>query len=111
MIDFVKAGQLIALYEKEYFTGSFSEKVIRDDLQSRKASDAYSKMGSSGRQTYLLPEKKNFYIKEFTSGLNDINTVLNATKAHQSWDSALISRCEKCRDQADKLLNIVRNFS
>ena len=91
MMDFVKAGELIALYEKEYFSGAFCERVIRDDLGMRRG-------------------KKNFYIDEYTTGLDWINAILDAVRTHQSWDSMLISRCEKCRDQANKLLNIARGF-
>jgi len=108
-MDFNKAGQLIALYEQGYFTGgSFSESTIRDDLQTRKASDAYAKM--AGRWSNELDKKKSFYIQEFSNGLSTIKTILDAVRTHQSWDTMLISRCEKCINQANKLHDIVRNF-
>jgi len=110
MNDFNKIGQVIALYEENYFTGGFSEWVIKDDLQNRKSMDALSTMGSSGKQTYRLAEKKRFYVEEFSNGWNWINAALNEVRAHQPWDSMLISRCERCRDQAKKLLDIVQNF-
>ena len=110
-MDFDKAGQLIALFEKDYFfTGAFSESIIRDDLQIRKRRDSCSTLGSSGIQTYELRAKKDFYIKEFNDSLNLINQILNEVRTHQSWDATLISRCEKCKNQANKLLGIVRNF-
>ena len=101
---------IIAIYEKEYFTGCFSEKVIRDDLENRKTMDMLSTMGSNPYQTYCLPEKKNFYIKEFNTAKKTINTFLNSIRTQQPLNSMLISRCEKCIDQANRLINIVENF-
>jgi len=93
--------QIISQIEQIYFTGSFSESTIRNDLQLRKSMDI-----RSGGQTNNLGEKRSFYIQE-------IDIVLNLLKKMQtacSDDSAFVSRCKRCEDQVNKLLAIVRSF-
>jgi hypothetical protein len=109
--DFNEANRHIALYEQSYFSGGvFSESFIKDDLKNRKAMDNISTFTSRGRQTNEVGIKKNFYIQEYNTAIAHINTILAAVRTHQSWDSMLISRCEKCRDQAYKLLDIVNSY-
>ena len=90
-INFNKANDYISLVERDYFSGCFSESVIRDDLRTRRS-------------------KKSFYIEDFRSTLDTINGVLEATRTHQSWDSVLISRCEKCITQVQRLLDLVYSY-
>ena len=96
----------VALCESELFTGSHSEGFITNDLQTRRASDRYSTMGSNPRQTYLVAEKKQVYYATFDDAEKNINYILsNLEKNHP-----LISRCERCKNQIVKLRNLVRNF-
>ncbi|MDR0294203.1 MAG: hypothetical protein LBH95_08645 [Oscillospiraceae bacterium] len=88
--DFNAAGELIALAEKELFTGSFSENTIRTDLGSRRG-------------------KRDYYIQELEEWKRSINSVLDGVREEQAWDTVLISRCEKCRDQAQKMLDYVQS--
>lgn len=110
MIDFNAAEQLIALAENDLFTGLLSESTIRSDLQNRQAMDRLSTLGSSGRQTYELSSKRQVYIQELGKWLSGINTVLEEARTHRSWDSTLIKNCEKCKNQATRLLGIVHSF-
>ena len=98
--------ELIASFERELFTGAFSESAIKADLENRRAMDNLSTMGSWGRQTNKLSEKRNFYIETFYEVLGHIDSILEHTKS----DSSFIPRCEKCKNQANRLLDIVRNF-
>ena len=102
------AEQLLNSYEKDYFTGAFSESTIKDDLQTRKASDAYSRMGS-GPPTNYLSQKKQFYYNDFDDTeeyLNRIDKMLSG----QPKTHPLLLRSAKCRSQITKLREIVRNF-
>ena len=96
-IDFNKLERCICQIEQNYFTiGAFNENIVRNDLQYRPANE--------------LSQKKNFYIQDFNGVLETINIILNAAQNHQPLDSMLISRCEKCKNQMNKLLGIVRSF-
>ena len=108
-MTFDQIERIISLYEKSY-SGPFSESTVKDDLENKRALDSYSMLGSSPRQTHELRAKKDFYIKEFNDNLIYINKILDAARIHRSWDSMFISRCEKCKNEANKLLGIVRNF-
>ena len=110
-MTFNEIEQDIVWYEREYFIGgAFSESTIKTDLENRKAMDRLSTMGSLGRQTNELANKREFYIKEFNDSLNWISSTLDAARIHRAWDTTFISRCEKCKEQANRLLNFVRNF-
>jgi len=108
-IDFNKAKDFIALCEMDFFSGAFSESVIRADLENRKAMDRLSTMGSSGMQTNELRNKKNYYIQDFDNCLSGITQVLDWAR-NNHWDTMFISRCERCKEQVNKLHDIVRNF-
>jgi len=105
-MTFNEIEQGIAQIEQAYFTGPFCESVVRDDLQCRKAMDSYSTFGSVGRQTNELGEKKDFYIQDF----NNILDVINRVQSDYSNNSVFVSRCERCKIQINRLLNIVRDF-
>ena len=99
----------IALCESELFTGTHSESFITNDLQTRRASDRYSTMGSNPCQTYLVTEKKQVYNATFDDAEKNINYILsNLEKTPQN--NTLIYRCERCKNQIVKLRNLVRNF-
>lgn len=104
-VDFNELGQFISLVESELFTGSFSENTIHADLQLRRNKDVLNQW-----QTSALSDKKRIYIQELNKWLDGTNKVLNLVQTHQSWDSELIARCERCKNQANTLLNIVRSF-
>ena len=100
------AERYIKSCENDYFTGSFNESYIRNDLQTRKASDTYSTMGSSGRQTNHLSQKKQFYYDDFDNTEGTVDGLLRTLpKTH-----ALFSRCEKLKKELTKLRELVRNF-
>ena len=101
--------QYLDACETMYFSGSFSEGVIRDDLQARKTNDRISTMTSNPRQTYYLSEKKQFYYKDFDDAEQYLSSIVNGLK-NISTNHALIPRCEKCKNQIGKLRNIVRDF-
>ena len=96
----------LEMFEKELFTGSFSESNVRKDLQHRKAMDMYSTMGSSGRQTNELSQKKRVYIDNFTEDIQ----VIKAAQSHLVPSHPYYSRLERCKKQAEKLIDIVSNF-
>ena len=102
-------NKFIEYCEESYFTGAFSESVIKDDLQSRKASDTYSTLGSNPRQTNQLAEKKQFYINDFNSVEDELDTWIRKIR-EVNPDHPWIARCEKCKNQIVKLRKIVRNF-
>ena len=103
------AEQYISHCEIGYFTGPFSESAIRDDLQTRKARDSYSMMGTPPHRTNFLSEKKQFYYKDFNEVEQYLGLILgmlqNTYPAH-----TLIPRCERCKNQIVKLRNLVQNF-
>ena len=95
--------ELIVSFEREFFTGWYSESAIKADLENRKAMDSLSTMGSSGMQTNRLGEKRNIYFQDFKNVLYHIDRI-------SKEDSAFISRCERCKNQVNKLYDFVRNF-
>ena len=105
-MTFYEIEQSISQIEREYFTGAFSESVIRNDLQNRKAMDSYSTLGSTGRQTNELGNKKDFYIQDF----NGIIAAINKVQTMYSSNSEFVSRCDRCINQINRLLGIVRSF-
>ena len=109
-MNFYQIEQGISQIEQAYFNGAFSDSVIRDDLQTRKAMDTYSTFGSTGRQTNELAKKKDFYIRDFNDVLNTIDLVINWMRDNQPGNSSFITRCENCKTQINKLLSIVRSF-
>jgi len=111
MADKEKIKEFIDKFEREYFTGPYSESSIKADLESRRAMDGLSTMGSSGRQTNRLGEKRSIYIKEFNDLLDStINPILEWAKTNCSDDTVFISSCENCKTQVNRMLDIVRNF-
>ena len=104
-----KAEQYINLCESEFFTGTHSYDFITKDLETRKASDTYSTLGSNPRQTYLLSEKKQVYFGIFDEVDDNINLILNMLRTTYP-NHALISKCERCKNQIVKLRGLVRNF-
>jgi len=101
--------QYIDNVEQVYFSEVYSEEAVRKDLQTRQAYDRYSTVGSGGR-TDKLGEKQGIYIRDINDSLGNINKILNAARIHRSWDSTFISKCERCQNQLNKLLAIVRSF-
>jgi hypothetical protein len=79
-------------------------------LQTRKTLDRLNPMSSSGRQTNELGKAKQDRLRELGKMLDGLNTVLEATHEEQAWDSELISRCEKCKNQILKLIEIIRDY-
>ena len=104
-----KAEEFIIFCESEFFTGTHSVSFITKDLQTRKASDRYSTLGSNSRQTNLLSAKKQVYFETFNNVYNGINLYLNMLQKSYP-NHALISRCERCKEQIEKLRNIVQDF-
>ena len=108
-----KAKELIASYEREFLTGSFSESNIKTDLEMCRTKDNLSTLGSLGRQTYELSRKRNWYIETCNEVLDGINRILGLEQEeinHRSEDTTFISRCENCKNRVTRMLNIVRNF-
>ena len=130
-----KIERALAYLEIELFTGSFSESVVKNDLQLRNAMDSYSTLGSretqtgipeddpleifnsphkqtplhlkeKGFQTYELSNKKSFYLDSFGKDLELINTCLK-----YSLPASYIDRLERCKNQVNKLREIVLNFN
>jgi len=81
--------QMIANVEQAYST-VFSESYVKNDLRDR---------------TY----KRDFYIQAFNkySGLGNFLKIL---ESRYPQNLGLISRCKKCIDHTNKMLEIVRNF-
>ena len=102
----VLAERQINLCESEFFTGTHSESFITNDLQTRKASDRYSTMGSNPRQTYLVAEKKQVYYATFNDADSNLNLIISMLDKNHPF----ISRCERCKNQIAKLHNLVQNF-
>lgn len=100
----------LAIFEEALFTGSFSEDTIRSDLQNRKLMDTYSTMGSAGWQTNKLGDQKQFYKQELNQWIEGANTLTEVAQTHLPGDQALISRCEKCKKEANKLLAFVCSY-
>jgi len=98
--------ELITLFERDFFTGAFSESAIIADLEATESMDRLSTLGSSGRQTYMLSEKRNIYFQDFDYALEKIDEAID----EYQWDNEFISRCERCKNQINLLSDIVRNF-
>jgi len=98
--------ELITLFERDFFTGAFSESAITADLEAIVSMDRLSTLGSSGRQTNKLSEKQMIYFQDFNYALLRINEAID----EYQWDNEFISRCEKCKKQVIQLYDIVRNF-
>ena len=110
-INFARAEQYIAKIEQGYFNnGAFSESNVKDDLENRRALDSYSMLGSSPRQTYELRAKKEFYFNDFNNNIGTIKNILSELQKYQPENKMLISKCEKCLNELNKLQDIVRNF-
>jgi len=90
---FKEAGELIAIAEENLFTGAFSEDKIEFQLRTHHDKQV----------------KRDYYNKTLNEMKNDFIEVLEAVRREQSWDSMLIGRCEKCINQANKLLDILRS--
>jgi len=84
--------ELIVSFEREFFTGSYSESTIKTDL-------AYRSTLGAGK----LEEKRKIYFQDFDLVLTHIDRILRE-------DTALISRCERCKNQVNRLSDIVRGF-
>lgn len=109
-IDFNKAGQIIAQMETNLFSGPFRKDAIRDILEKVKTSDRLSALGSSGRQTNALRNQRDSLVQMLDEQEESIEIILTEVRKDQSWDSVLISRCEKCKGQVEHLRSVVRNF-
>ena len=99
------AEEYIRLCENSYFTGSFSESVIKRDLEDKKTIDRMSRLGS--RQTNCLAEKKQFYKNDFDKTEQMLNTILRDSTSNNQ----LMQRCRMCKDQINNLRNIVEKFN
>jgi len=111
MADKEKIKEFIAKFEREYFTGPYSESSIRADLEARRSMDRLSTLGSSGIQTYKLREKRNIYTQEFNELLDStINPILDWAKKNCPDDTIFISSCENCKNKVNRMLDIVRDF-
>jgi len=95
--------ELIVSFEREFFTGSYSESAIKADLEARRTRDNLSRMGSYGMQTNMLGEKREIYFQDFDLVLNHIDRI-------SKEDTTFISRCERCKNQVNKLYDFVRDF-
>jgi len=77
--NLIIAEKLIVLTEESLFLGAFSESIVKNDLETRKAMDRLSKMGSKGA-TNALAEKKDVYFRNFAEWREDIDTVLKGLR-------------------------------
>ena len=106
-----KAEQLLNFCEKALnYGGEYSRSLVYDDLEKRKAMDRLSTMGSSGRQTYKLSEKKQVYAHDFNNFENTINPCLDFLRKNHPSQRDLISRLENCLKQISELKDFVRDF-
>jgi len=95
--------QFISSVEREYFTGVFSESTIRNDLQLRKSMDI-----RSGGQANNFREKQGYYIQHFDRILGDIDFAIDWVQNNNCPQKPeFISRCERCKEQVNRLLEIV----
>ena len=104
-MSFDKLVEYINRVEQVYFFGAYSEDTVRKDLQLRKNMDV-----RGGWQSNNLREKQSVYIEHFNSVLGDINFVINQVGTNRPNDSTFISRCERCKNQVNNLLEVVRSF-
>ena len=101
---FNEIEQYVNQVEQIFFYGPFSEDTVRQDLQLRESMDI-----RSGRRTNNLGEKQNVYISDINVALGTINKIIGATHIHRG-DTTFLSKCERCQNQLNKLLDIVRSF-
>ena len=99
----IEAEQFLNLSEFEFFSGSFSVRFIRKDLENRKAIDTYSPFGSNLRRTNELWQKKQVYFQNFNDAEGRLNQISNN---YPEWDS----RCKRCIKEITELRNLVQNF-
>ena len=101
----IEAEKYINLCESEFFTGSHSVSFITNDLQTRKAFDAYSPLISNPRQTNELWQKKQVYFETFNNAVVTLNYILTEFP-NSEWNT----RCKICKNKIDELRNLVQNF-
>ena len=101
--------EFISQCESLYFTGALSAGTIKADLETRRARDRYSTMGSNPYQTNLVSEKKQFYFEDFDRVEKDLKMFLDMLQKADS-NHTLIPRFKRCEDQIDDLRKLVQNF-
>ncbi|MCL2096750.1 MAG: hypothetical protein FWH10_07590 [Oscillospiraceae bacterium] len=115
-LHFASAMAVLSEFEDMLFNDlAFSEKTVREELESRKASDSLSSAGSKG-QTNRFAEKKQVYLGQFQKNEQGIGAAVNLLNQLQiaNPDNAsilnAIPRFEKCLNQINKLRGIVMEF-
>jgi len=90
-IDFGKVSELVSSDEEVLFSGCFSERVLRHDF-------------SYGRS------KRDKYIEYYNQFITNHRGFINMVRMHRSWDTDLIEKCKKCKNEASRLLDIVYEY-
>lgn len=102
--------QNLKILEEVLSTGPYSRSFVEKDLQTRKAKDRYSTMGSSGRQTYELSAKKKVYEQTFDNWVSDIDHNLNYLGGENDLQKRLKALSKKVRQQIEDLRSLVREY-
>ena len=91
--------QFINEFKRIYFTGSFSEGAIKNDLHTKKLLDICS--GSNA-----LWEKKQFYFKNF----EDNTALIDKCQSLLPYGHELIYQLERCKVALKILREVVESF-
>ena len=104
-MDYYECNRFISQIEQTFFdSGPYGESVIIKDLQTRRAMDAFNPSGNE------LSNKKKIYYKDFETALDGIWGVIKWAYDNRQNDLVFKNRLIKCKNQLEKLQNIVRNF-
>lgn len=103
--DYYECKHFISQVEEGYFDpGPYGESFIIKDLQTRRTLDTINP--SRNEVSY----KKGIYNQEFKRILDGILDVLQWAKKNHQTDLDFINRLNNCKNQLEKLQNILRNF-
>lgn len=93
---------------KNALEGPYSRNSVYNDLQTRKAMDTYSRMGSGGR-TYKLIEKKREYEKSFDDWFYNLRISMTFLDSQPSKNH-LIQMCKELQQKVEQLSDLVQSF-
>lgn len=91
-MDLNAIRELVEKDEEELFEGCFSEKRVRFDLSTRRN------------------VKRDQYIQYFNKFMDDHRNIIILLERQPSRDTELIEKSKKCKNEADRLLDIVYSY-
>ena len=90
-IDFKEVSALVSSDETALFSGYFCERVLRQDLSTRRS-------------------KQGKYIEYYNRFIDNHRDIINMVQTLRSWDTVLIEKSKRCKSEASRLLDIVYEY-